>query len=191
MIQLQSDCLVFKTSSGECIPCSAEQVTIELIGDAAAHVDPDVIQNASAAVLHYFKMELKRYAVSVGEFSDVLVSVLRSFGLQVVQCTDDDEQRPDSVNDFDVEDLRQLACKAGKGYELLFFNVLRHSLVGKLQEKDPNMRYTELKGCVKQLLGKRRWSPRCEELNDQIVDFLRNCLRHHAKGGRILLDVRS
>lgn len=32
MIRLRPDCLVFKMSSGESIPCSAEKVTIELIG---------------------------------------------------------------------------------------------------------------------------------------------------------------
>ena len=191
MIQLQSDCLVFKTSSGECIPCSAEQVTIELIGDAASHVDPDVIQNASAAVLHYFKMELKRYAVSVSEFSEVLVSVLHSFGLEVVQCTDDEPFEPNSRADFHAEDLRQLASNAGKGYELVFFNALRLSLVNGLNREDPNMKYTGLRGCVKQLLGKRRWSPRCQELNDQIVDYLRSCLSHHGGRGKISLEVRS
>ena len=35
MIQLHTDCLVFETSDGEAIPCSAQDVTVELRGDAA------------------------------------------------------------------------------------------------------------------------------------------------------------
>ena len=36
MILLRHDCLVFKTMDGECIPCSSEEVTLEIIGDGPA-----------------------------------------------------------------------------------------------------------------------------------------------------------
>ena len=29
---------------------------------------------------------------------------------------------------------------------------------------------------VRQLVGAQRWSPRCERLSDQIVDYLRGCV---------------
>jgi len=58
MILLRHDCLVFKTSDGDSIPCSAEQVTLEIIGDAIAQLDEQTVKQASAAVLHYFKAEL-------------------------------------------------------------------------------------------------------------------------------------
>jgi hypothetical protein len=83
MIQLNPDCLIFQTSNGEHIPCSAELVTIELMGETASLVDPEVIRNASAAVLHYFKHELGRTSVSVAEFSSALEKVLRGFGFDV------------------------------------------------------------------------------------------------------------
>jgi hypothetical protein len=86
MIQLNPDCLVFQTADGDYIPCSAEFVTLELIGDAADLLDPELIQDASAAVLHYFKYELGRTHVSVGEFSMALEKVLRGFGLSVLGC---------------------------------------------------------------------------------------------------------
>ena len=41
MIQLHPDCLIFRTSQGELIPCSAESVTIEMIGDASSVIDPE------------------------------------------------------------------------------------------------------------------------------------------------------
>src|SRR5271168_4434037 len=83
MIQLRPDCLIFQTSDGDQIPCSAEWVTLELMGDGAAWVDPQIVHNASAAVLHYFKHELNRDFVSVGEFAVALEKVLRGFGLSV------------------------------------------------------------------------------------------------------------
>ena len=83
MIQLKSDCLLFQTNDGEQGPCSAEWVTLELMGEGASLVDPEVVRHASAAVLHYFKHELKRQFVSVSEFALALEKVLRNFGLSV------------------------------------------------------------------------------------------------------------
>jgi hypothetical protein len=37
-----------------------------------------------------------------------------------------------------------------------------------------------LRSCVKQLTGARRWGPRCQTLQDQIVEFLRNCFTSEA-----------
>src|ERR1700677_2701568 len=83
MIQLKSDCLIFQTNDGEQVPCSAEWVTFELLGQGSELVDPEIVRHASAAVLHYFKHELQRQSVSVGEFALALEKVLRSFGLSV------------------------------------------------------------------------------------------------------------
>src|SRR4051812_39138629 len=83
MILLRHDCLVFKTLDGESIPCSTEQVTLEIIGDAIALLDEQTIKQASAAVLHYFKAELGKNSVTIAEFSSALEHALRSLGLNV------------------------------------------------------------------------------------------------------------
>ena len=70
MIKLHSDCLVFETAQGEQIPCSAESVSVEMLGDAGAVIDPEVVRAAAAAVLHYFRHELGRESVTVAEFVD-------------------------------------------------------------------------------------------------------------------------
>jgi len=49
MIQLHPDCLIFRTSQGELIPCSAESVTIEMIGDASSLIDPETVREAPPA----------------------------------------------------------------------------------------------------------------------------------------------
>ena len=170
MIQLKADCLIFQTANGEQIPCSAELVTIELIGEAAKSLDPDIVRNASAAVLHYFKNELGRNFVSVGEFSQALEQVLRGFGLTV---TSEEKKSPVRVAE---SDLRELACASGKGFELFFFFHLREEIRGRLDQSPQLIRFRGLRGCVKQLVGARRWSRRCQSLNDQIVDYLRACL---------------
>jgi hypothetical protein len=171
MIQLRSDCLEFETASGESIPCAAEQVTVELIGEAVASLDKDLVRQAAAAVLHYFKHELGRSFVTVGEFTLALERVLRGFGLEV-QCAPTAPALP-PVTELD---LRLLAFQSGQGFELIFFQRLREELDTQLRQSPRVLRFKGLRGCVKQLMGARHWSGRCQSLNDQIVEFLRRCL---------------
>ena len=175
MIQLRSDCLAFETATGESIPCAAEQVTVELIGEAVASLDKDLVRQAAAAVLHYFKHELGRSFVTVGEFTQALERVLHGFGLEV-QCAP-----PAPAVPFVTEsDLRLLACQSGPGFELIFFQRLREELAAQLRQSPRVLRFRGLRGCVKQLMGARRWSGRCQSLNDQIVEYLRHCLSAQA-----------
>jgi len=179
MILLQPDCLVFRTADGENIPCSVQQVTVELIGDSAAQLDDEVIENVAQAVLHYFKSEMGKTLVSVGEFAQALERVLRGLGYTVRSADETSEESEPSARDevpVAVSDLCELATVSGKAFELGFFPMLRDELRRHL-DQDPNVvRFHGLRPCVKQLMGARRWSLRCQEMSDQIVEFLRRCL---------------
>lgn len=171
MIQLRTDCLVFETASGR-VPCSVQQVAVELVGEAAGAVDAEVLRHAAAGVLHYFKEELGRDYVTVGEFSQALARVLRGFGLNVLA----DEPEPLPALAGAPFDLRRLAGESGTGYELVFFQRLREELHRQLAASPQVVHLTGLRGCVKQLVVARRWCPRCRRLSDQILSFLRQCL---------------
>ena len=168
MIQLRSDCLEFEMSTGETIPCSAETVTIELIGKAVESLDPEIVRHAAAAVLHYFKEELGRKHVTINEFSSALEKVLKRMGLAV-----GDQESGEDAPSVVQADLGRLAFESGKGYELMFFSRLKQELDEKLGESPQILHFKGLRGCVKQLIGARRWSGRCQQLNDQIVNYLR------------------
>ena len=171
MIHLRPDCLVFKTLQGENIPASAELVSIELIGDSMACIDPELVKEAAAAVLHYFKSDLGRDTVTVGEFTLALERTLNVLGFSVTSLQID---RPKPC--IAEADLRLLACESGKGFELVFFPKLREQIHRTLDASPRVLRFRGLRGCVKQLMGARRWTPRCQMLNDQIVEFSRSCL---------------
>jgi hypothetical protein len=179
MIQLKADCLLFQTTDGEQVPCSAEWVTLELMGEGAAMVDPEVVRHASAAVLHYFKNELKRPYVSVSEFAIALEKVLRSFGLSVYADFEPEAEVPKEkekekrIVEFNLHHLANSV--AADGFELLFFPQLRQELQRQMQQSPEVVRFLGLRDCVKQLAGTERWNRRCDNLNDQIVDFLRSC----------------
>ncbi len=171
MIRLRSDCLVFEMSNGDKIPCSASTVTVELMGAAIDCLDRDLVENAAAAVLHYFQHDLQRTSVTLSEFTEALEAALRGLGLNVT-CDSPKKKSERMAN----ADLRVLATESGKAFELGFFARLREQVRADLQGSPQLIRFFGLRGCVKQLAGAQRWCPRCERLSDQIVEFLRGCV---------------
>jgi len=169
MIQLHPDCLVFQTSNGESIPCSAEVVTVELMGDSASQISPLLVQEAASAVVYYFKEELGRTSVSITEFATALERVLNGFGFNVTTAESSSEH-PTAASD-----LRAL-LDSDEPVELLFYQRLRDELRTQLKARPETLRFDGLRGCVKRLVGAKRWSDRCEKVSDQIVSFLRQCL---------------
>jgi len=169
MIALAYDCLLFQTSNGETIPFSAEMISVELNGEGIGSFDPEFLKHAASAVFHYFKHDLGRVTVTVGEFAGALEKVLRGFGLQ----SEADEQNGEHSFEGEKEDekespeprvlksdLRLLACESGKGFELFFFPRLRDELRQQLLQSPEVLHFRGLRSCVKQLTGARRWSPR-------------------------------
>lgn len=179
MILLQPDCLVFKTAGGENIPCSAQQVTVELMGPSVSGLEEEVVKNAAQAVLHYFKVEVGKTLVSVGEFAQVLERVLRGLGFSV-QGTEAKESPGVAASSEERTvaecDLTFLAASCGQSYELVFFSHLRQELRRQLDCSPGMIRFRGLRRCVKQLTGAIRWTSRCQRLQDQIVGYLRACL---------------
>jgi len=174
-------------SSGEVIPCSAEKVTIELMGESAELVDQQLIKDAAETVLHYFKHELNCSSVSVAEFSQALEQVLRGLGLQVKSAeAPDADSEPALIVD---SDLTEIARQFGKGFELTFFPRLRAEVQTQLDKSPCLLRFRGLRNCVMELTGAKRWSIRCQILNDQIVDYLRNCLETEKKAADCALLV--
>ena len=169
MIALNSNCLLFELSNGESVPCSAEMICVEIIGSPDTNIDPEMLQHAAASVFHYFKHDLQREMVTVGEFAGALERVLRNLGLTLY---------PGSKEDRDVleSDLCMLVRESGVSLELLFFPRLRDELRFQLSQSPRMLRFRGLRGCVKRLTQARRWSARCERLQEQIVEFLRECL---------------
>ncbi len=168
MIQLHPEYLIFETSQGELIPCSAESVTIEMIGDAASVLDPEVVREAAAAVVHYFKHDLARETVSVAEFSEALERALKCFGFEVTTSCDSPRRLPGT-------DLRELASSS-EDFELGFFQRVREEFHRQAVESTDVIRFCGLRGSVKKVVGAKRWSQRCEQFSEQVVDFLRECL---------------
>ena len=100
-----------------------------------------------------------------------LEKVLRGFAV-----TAHPSSPPDSHRRSRECDLCRLASESGPGSELFFFPRLRVELQRHLQQAPRVLRFYGLRGCVKQLAGAQRWSRRCETMEGEIVDYLRQCL---------------
>ena len=172
MIQLHSHCLVFETANGEHIPCAVEDVSVEVIGEALEQLDHEVVKEAAAAVLHYFKVERQQTVVTIAEFTAALEEVLRNLGLLVTNA----ETKPALTGPVAEASLDALAAESGDGGELLFFPRLREELRTQLSQSPRLVRFNGLHDCVKRLVGARRWCDRCRVMSDQIVGYLRLCL---------------
>lgn len=184
MIWLSRDYLLFELASGERVPFSADTVSVELTGEAGGPFDADFLRQATKAVFHYFQHELKRETVTLAEFSAAMEQVLRGFALKASPPPEDrPEQRCAQA------DLGQLVAEAGET-ELLFFCRLRDELRSQLHHAPRLLRFHGLRGCVKRLAGARRWSPRCQELQDRIVEYLRACTvaDHAQKDCALMVD---
>jgi len=185
MIALASECLLFQMATGESVPFAADMISVEVTGDAHGLFDSEFVNHAAKAVFHYFKHELGRQTVTVGEFAGAMEKVLRGFTLSA-QAGDDSAAGPRVLE----SDLRRLARESGNGCELFFFPRLRDELRQQLQQAPQVLRFRGLRGCVKQLIGTQRWCARCQSLHDQIVEFLRQCLsaESHQANCALLVD---
>jgi len=168
MIALAADCILLRQPDGESFPVNPGTVSIEVVTEGETPFDEAFVKEASAAVLHYFKQEQGRDSVTLGEFAEALEKVLQGFQLP--------ETTVESENRVLEADLQKLAADSGEGFELTFFPRLRDEMRVRLQQSPQMLRFHGLRNCVMQLTGARRWSARCENLQEQIIEYLRNCL---------------
>jgi len=184
MIQLRPDYLQIQSGTGDLLPCSAEQVSVELLGEACYQLDPVMVQHAAEAVLHYFRHDMGRENVSVAEFSEALEKALRGMGVSVQSAT-----APALDGAVSELDLRAMA-EGSDLLELAFFKNLHKALDHQLASMPRVIRFTGLRASVKSLRGARRWNPACQQLNDQIVIYLRRCWEEEGSTHKTTLVIQ-
>jgi hypothetical protein len=186
MIALASDFLIFRTVSGDSVPFSAEMISVEFMGDSAELFDAEFVRDAAHAVFHYFQSDLGRQTVSVGEFAEALEKVLRGFSPAARLPT----PQASALSSESGSDLNRLAREFGPGSELFFFPSLRNELRRQLSQSPRVLRFHGLRDCVKELIGTRRWTPRCRRLAERIVEYLQQCVGAEDRQANLALVVK-
>lgn len=181
MIALATDCLVFRMATGESVPFSADAISDELVGEHDNVYDSELVGHAANAVFHYFKHELGYQTVTVGEFAAALDKVLHGLKLG--------ERGDKGAGLIRESDLGVLARDCGTGGELAFFPKVRGELRQHLQEGCRVIRFHGMRQCAKRLCGAHRWTVKCQMMQEQIVEYLRKCLRAECQGRELALVI--
>jgi len=180
MIQLNPDCVLLELDSGNTLPTSVELMTLELLGETASWIDPEILKNINQAVILYLRDELGKHLISFHEFAEVLEQVLRGFGLEKSLVAP--LEKP--VSHVEKTNIADWLGRKEHGFELMMFQRLRKELSKKLTQEPPCVLWIHgLRECVKSHLGARRWSRKCQDLNDQMVSFIRECFDRNANAG--------
>lgn len=183
MIALAADCILLRRENGEAEPLNSGTISIEVVTEGQSPFDEEFVKEASAAVLHYFKHVEGCDSITLGEFAAALEKVLKGFEREPDCAPEDDDARVAEA------DLLKLAATYEGAFELAFFPRLRDELRSQLSLSPQVVRFCGLRRCVLRLTGARRWTRRCRKLQDQIVDFLRECLNAEAHADNCALIV--
>jgi hypothetical protein len=176
MIWLGSDYLMFQMPSGESVAFSSDAIAVEIVDETDGELDSDMVKQAANAVYHYFRHELGRQTVTVGEFAKAMEKALDGFEISIVSTRH--TTRP--THRVVEADLCKIAHDSGQAFELTFFPKLRDELNSQLVGSPNVVRFTGLRSCVKELTGAKRWSSRCAAMEEQIVGYVRECLNTDA-----------
>ncbi len=168
------DCLVIKADDGSVVMCSAQQMAAEL-SSAVDWADDHVLRSVSEAVLHFFREE-ERVCITLEEFARALEKGLKS----VVQASPKECRIVSS-------DLNDLLAGTEESLEMDLCLRVRRKIEGLLEGRPDEVHFQGLRGCVKRVLGARRWTRRCQLLHDQIANYLRDCFQAHALSDCVLL----
>jgi hypothetical protein len=213
MIALNNEFLLVAKEDGGFIPCSVEQLTFELAGGAADQIDPEWLKQAAAGVLHYFKNELGQTHVTVAEFASALARVFQGLGLTAevtteplaagakskkspaaAKTTGESPEAPAAPGNPAAKvwraDLRKIAVEAGKLGELEFQRRLRALLDEAISSSPEAVEFSGLRGCVKQITGRKIWCPECRRWEAWILDQIQTWFGERASGRRVALLVR-
>ncbi|MCB1063836.1 MAG: hypothetical protein KDN20_13050 [Verrucomicrobiae bacterium] len=132
----------------------------------AAEMPEWLAEDVSKGVESYLKNHYPGTVIEVGDLFDRIRSTLNGLGLTDLANHLNDEPPPVRIS------LTELARRAGPGFEIGFFQMLRRQFQTATHGGARQLVCYGLRGCVKKLAGAEKWSPRCRRLESEIREFL-------------------
>jgi hypothetical protein len=170
MIRLNEHALLMCYPDGRVEPLDLSQLVCEIAGQnqsLASKLEPWMVEHVVQSIVHYIRNEMKKETVTLQDFIDLSRELLAHFSTSGA--------KPKSTAEA-VCDLYQLAQRAGTGFELRFYDILRDHIQKASTNGSDSYVFTGLRRCVKFLAGHQRWRNRCRVINDEIVEFIRETL---------------
>jgi len=150
----------------------------DIIRDAAERsgcTDSWFTEDIAKGVILYLKKRFPGSSIDVKELFEKIDKTLRAIGFEHVAGHLEPSTPPASLS------LSRLAKNAGDGYELVFFQLLSERL-GNLRDMGTSrLHCSELRDAVVSLCRAKRWSPKCERLQIEILEFVANQMARSSK----------
>jgi hypothetical protein len=139
--------------------------------------------HVTESISSFLQQDFDENIVTIGRLEKAVQSVLQVIGYSdVARCF---QTLPPPVR----ISLAELARRAGSGYELAFFGLLRESLRDIPDTESRQVELMDLHPCVKILRGAKAWRSDCQQLTGEIVLFIRSELDHARRRNTIQLRL--
>ncbi len=179
------DILLFASVAGSMIPCSVESIAIELQSRGESPMDVDTLRSVVAAVVHYYKQDLKREAITLEEFLDTLQTVFRGIGFEIKYGAP--PLKTPSRAEYNLDELIE---PGSEPIELALYPMLREGLRSRLRGKPEVLCVRGLRKLVRRVVGTRRWSAGCQRLSDRLIHYMHECLAAESGSSSCPMVVR-
>ncbi len=132
----------------------------------AAEMPEWLAEDVSKGVESYLKNHYPGTVIEVGDLFDRIRSTLNDLGLTNLAEHLSDEAPPIKIS------LTEIARRAGPGFELAFFQLLRRQFQAATDGGARQLVCYGLRPCVKKLATSKKWTVRCRKLEAEIREFL-------------------
>ena len=147
--------------------CETDWLT-KTLTDAAHGTDlpPWLAVDISRGVEGYLTNHFRGTVIDSDELFEQIILTLSKLGLKHIANNIDKTPPPLRIS------LTELARRAGDGYELAFFQLLEKQFHSAAIGGAREIQCHGLKKCVRQLSSARKWSRRCDNLKNEIEQYL-------------------
>lgn len=182
MVAFKEEFPYLRTDSGQLFEFNRDwlHAAITRAADEAGYPRWWLTDHVTESIAFYLHLRNDENVVAFSQLSQTVRYVLKVIGYKEIVPHFAPSPPPISISLLDI------ACEAGTGYELAFFDLLEKRINTLVETSVDNLQLCSLQACVKHLRGVKAWTRACDALREEIVCFVREKLA--ANGSVTLLN---
>ncbi len=186
MVCLQDQLPLLKFGNQEAVTYEARWLSDEITKAArrAGHADWFFAGDITRAVIEYLRHRFPRNTITIEELYGKIERVLAFLGCDDIAQTLEIAPPPVRIS------LAEIALDAGDGYELEFFRLLGERIAESESSGTTQILCDGLRSAVKRISSAGRWNRECENLANEIAEFLASELARRRAGGELGLILK-
>ncbi len=152
--------------------------------DQAGYPSWWLTDHVTESIAFYLRLRTDESVVAFSQLSQTVRYVLKVIGYKEIVPYFTPGPPPISIS------LLDLACEAGTGYELAFFDLLEKRIESLIGAGTDTLHLCSLPAAVKHLQGSKVWTRACDILREEVVCFVRDKLCVSGEGQRLDCSLR-